>query len=927
MVNSRLVLINEQNVSTNYNLNTAMISDIGIKLNYEIKDIRHPEKSAGSFSKTVTLAGTPEVNRFFENVGMVNISLNTYNPTKKVKAKYYADEFHQFTGYLRIKSVEFDNMGNPTYQCDIIGQTTNFFQDIRDKYLTDLYNNATLIALGQDFSNYDSGHTVAKSVITASWANLGDSYVYPLIDWGTNNSSTNVRISDLRGCFFLWGYWNRIFKAAGYTWESNFIDSTFFKSLIVTPTKYAELTDSDLNDNKFLANTNGSEVFTKSLSSVSYPFLSYSETSVADINFQSEVYDTGNRFSTPTYTTNVSVTSNNYNVKANISLAFVVKKGVTDVSSATTVSSGQVKVFIYKGASQIAMNILDLTTATLGSSGANNIQLDLPNYVLAGNQNLTVKIQFTSVILVASSGTGTYSLEATVNSGSNFSSEFASKAVYQGKQVYTIDFIPENVKQSDLISWTIKMFNLQVQVDPDNEKNLIIEPYEDWQLGEDDWTDKHDESKPTTVIPCGELDFGKLIMKYSEDQDYFNTIHSAEYGEVYGTYDKVINNDFVFDERKVEVGFAATPIAKAPFSTTVMSTIIKKDNTVVAPTKNKPRILYWAGLTTFSQPQSWYLVDNSGATYYGSVPWAGHVDDPFAPSIDLNWGLPDKVYYTFPNQTWTTNNLYNKYWSKYINQITDKNSKIVTAWFNLTPRDIKNLDFRKVIFFKDAYYSLNKVIDYDPIQRTTTKVELVKLKDYDNFTESTVEFNGGLGGSENSYNKTANSGLSNGENNINNGNETSYILGGSGNFIASGAQSVNLINCENVIVEGDVENFTAVNVSNLTIDHTYSNTSITGKETPITITADTTLNAGYNNKIVYVDATSGDITLTWDCLNMEGVQVKLIRKDNSANQIFITDVGGYGTESFIGNALPYDLGMIQYDALNVTSLNDTIFQS
>ena len=187
---------------------------------------------------------------------------------------------------------------------------------------------------------------------------------------------------------------------------------------------------------------------TKSLSSVSYPFLSYSETSVADINFQSEVYDTGNRFSTPTYTTNVSVTSNNYNVKANISLAFVVKKGVTDVSSATTVSSGQVKVFIYKGASQIAMNILDLTTATLGSSGANNIQLDLPNYVPAGNQNLTVKIQFTSVILVASSGTGTYSLEATVNSGSNFSSEFASKAVYQGKQVYTIDFIPENVKQS-----------------------------------------------------------------------------------------------------------------------------------------------------------------------------------------------------------------------------------------------------------------------------------------------------------------------------------------------------------------------------------------------------------------------------------------------------------------------------------------------
>jgi hypothetical protein len=103
---------------------------------------------------------------------------------------------------------------------------------------------------------------------------------------------------------------------------------------------------------------------------------------------------------------------------------------------------------------------------------------------------------------------------------------------------------------------------------------------------------------------------------------------------------------------------------------------------------------------------------------------------------------------------YTTNNLYNKYWKKYITEITDKDSKIVKMWLYLTPQDIRNLDFSAKYFIDNSYYRLNKIENYNPINEQVTKCEFLKIKegspfvagDTDNPIDNLVNYNLVIGG-------------------------------------------------------------------------------------------------------------------------------------------------------------------------------------
>jgi hypothetical protein len=53
----------------------------------------------------------------------------------------------------------------------------------------------------------------------------------------------------------------------------------------------------------------------------------------------------------------------------------------------------------------------------------------------------------------------------------------------------------------------------------------------------------------------------------------------------------------------------------------------------------------------------------------------------------------------------------------------------MVAYFNLTSEDIRTIDFRDSYFVDCAYYRLNKIMDYNPIGNTLTKVELIKIRD------------------------------------------------------------------------------------------------------------------------------------------------------------------------------------------------------
>ncbi len=105
----------------------------------------------------------------------------------------------------------------------------------------------------------------------------------------------------------------------------------------------------------------------------------------------------------------------------------------------------------------------------------------------------------------------------------------------------------------------------------------------------------------------------------------------------------------------------------------------------------------------------WSHIASSGTTLRSNYAYAGHLDDVDSPTFDLSFGVPREVNYN-PTR-YTANNLYNKYWRDYIEQIADKDSKLFVGYFYLNEFDVQSLDFRDSFFFENEVWRLNKIIE------------------------------------------------------------------------------------------------------------------------------------------------------------------------------------------------------------------------
>ena len=111
----------------------------------------------------------------------------------------------------------------------------------------------------------------------------------------------------------------------------------------------------------------------------------------------------------------------------------------------------------------------------------------------------------------------------------------------------------------------------------------------------------------------------------------------------------------------------------------------------------------------------------STQNYYG---YAGHLNDPDVPTADLNFGVPNELFFNL-SAGQLQNNLFNSFYSPYIAEITDVNSKLFTCKMKFTEKDIFNLDFSKFIWIDGILYRLLKIYDYTPNE--LCKVDLLKV--------------------------------------------------------------------------------------------------------------------------------------------------------------------------------------------------------
>jgi hypothetical protein len=408
------------------------------------------------------------------------------------------------------------------------------------------------------------------------------------------------------------------------------------------------------------------------------------------------------------------------------------------------------------------------------------------------------------------------------------------------------------VEMSELFTSVLQMFNLYVEVDPNNERNLLIETRDTFysQGGTKDWTYKLARDRDVTLEPLGVLTDREYIYTYSEDGDYYNERYQSNRGHVYGRARVEIDNDFVQSSKETEIIFSPTPLINDNPSSRIIGAIYDSDiEDGFKQTDSNVRILQWGGMLP-SNPQWVFSYSNANQqnipllAAFNTYPYAGHWDNPITPTIDINFGLTYELYYqanAFTGTLQVTNaNLYNIYHRNYINEVTDKDSKVMTAMFYLEPTDINTLDFRDQIVIDNSYWRLNKVMNYNPFKEGLTKVELIKIKEAVTFQKSDRSLNaGGYLGKEkmpspsteiktngNKYppfqGKVSGAGNNVGQS------VTAFKVVGSRNTIGEGSKNITIFGNDNEVI-GGLHNVQLINTNGVLV--TDSNvTYINGKE-------------------------------------------------------------------------------------------------
>ena len=948
----------------------SYIDEIPISFNFLISDIRNPDKKNASFSKTITFPGTKDINKFFELIWKSNISLNYFNPNKKCDIYYYVNSVLQFKGDLQLIKINVDDStGEVVYETSCKGTIGNLFTKIADKLLSNPEDTSFTNCL--NFSTYN--HNLTFSNVTNSWATsiqvagspvsfaLGNGYTYPLINYGKTTvlagnpygyaAETDYNIKFFRPALYKKTILDKIFSDAGYTYTSTFFNSAFYKRQIIPSTNdkydksqyqlsqnqfYAGLTTNTLTTHVFSA-TNISSYWYAYYGTASPPFyqtILFNNTSTAPYNDAGSHYSSATGFFTQSTFINYKAQSNLiFDLKITASNASAYYAIITDIDVYIKIEGAPPSINSYKiqGQYLVGTNANNLITVvapstTVGPGG--------PLYVQFGITD--IKYQLTEINGTTLVNSGTSTVTCDIKPGSDFYANYENQQIVENDLVDLNNVLPNNIKQIDWLMSEFKLHNLYMVQDKTNEYNYFIEDRENFYSGSIDWSDKRDYSMKREVLPIGELDFLKYELAYKEDADYYNDKYQNDYKETFGKHYEYIDNDFITQTKDVSVIYSATPLVGNDVNGLVIPYILKNDNGVIESIGANIRSLYYAGLInlSFGNWSLWYSNGNTSTTYT-TYPFAGDCDNPYNPTLTLNWDTPHEIYYTYQQATYTDNNLYNRFYSKMINQLTDKNSKIERRYYNLTAYDIKNFDFRNVVW-DDGYYIVNAIKDYNFMKPQSTMVELLKLTDYAVFIpDNDIEkpFSNRIGNISQLQNLSSANGS-----NVNLG-YNSNIVGGDNNFIASGTNSVTLTNSNDVVIQSSISNFTGVNLTAsstitsgginlsdaITIDNlsgTYlakvNASQIVNKS--ITITANYTIDGTCN--FFYVSAVAGNINITIDGALFIDYEFTFFRTDATAN---LVKLYGAAAETLNGAALPQTIITGQYSTIKIKSNATNIF--
>jgi len=725
-----------------------LYDDEPIKFNKSIQSIEEPTATTSNFTRTFRVPANSGNGQYFKAV--FNVNSTDFDATKKADAYININNAYFVGGNIRLTAIYTNGERSKVeYEIVFMGETSTFASVVAPKNMSEI----NLNALGHNFT-YENVKLSWNAGPGSTGGLLNGDVVYPLCEWGYTygddnqpeqatlsvytgttggsmkgftNSLYPLLLTQFKPIVRAKRIWDAIFDDAGYTYESQFLDSMFFKNLYMVSTDVA---------------TSNAELVYTPYAIIGIPYSG--PTTLAFDNFtkvvaNNEYEDNTNSFNPVNSTYTIPFTGY-YTITSRLKMTFTPNNfiGYTNFSYA-----------MYKNGVQAVSRSGSLLTPGFSTYTENASSVFPQPYAtppvdpeydfdFSGNYTQGDVIEF--YIYVPS-----YQFNYLIFQVGSI--KFTGPAVIMPQGL-----MPTQYKQIDFIKGVNDRFKLMWQPDKENEKNFKIEPWVDWvkQGQQLDWSDKLNEELDVTIKPLFYTQPRRVIFKDSEEADVFNFSYQQQNKQVFGQLNQDSNIELITGDRVITSMFAPVPLA--PIAGTggfLIPHFAKDTETQRQPMQVKPRLVFYNGEQSVPPGLQYYMKDTPGGTGPSAIQQATYplISQfniyPFdQASYDLNWTNNPQFWDPLNNiyppaggsgatgfAGRTTNTTYVKYWEAWFDSTYNPYSRIMEATFALDSTDIYNLEFNDIIMVKDSWWSVTKITDYVLGTKQNVKVQLVKLGD------------------------------------------------------------------------------------------------------------------------------------------------------------------------------------------------------
>lgn len=704
--------------------------DVNFPLNFSAQDIKDISARKGGFSKTIILVGNQNNIDLLGSLYDVNVEQMTFNTNKLTKCAIVQNGIViaenmllQITGIEKI-STSTTVADSFTFTANVKDSVADFFTSIANSMMSDI-----------DLSQYN--HVLNATNVLATFGNtVADGYKYFPFYTPTNI----IPVREMIPSVYVKTYMDRMFAKAGKSYSVVNSAKFNFDKLVVP----MSITDASINVDAYkvqFSKAHSSNVTTSNPKWIpvgnKFPY-----TSVTESLDPANIFDpTTGGWTSPFYVASSESVTFNFQIARLFQLVnpnnatLRVKYMFNGAPYIYDTARMWLSIRIYKNGTQIADQIIlnPVSYSTLTPYQTLTILNDSINQSVVVT-NLNVGDVLTCAIVPGFGNTNsgnssqlvwvntintivnvqhilTFDSTVTITPSSNIT------GVFGNRDMNTL--IPKNIKQSDFLKGLCTLFNwLLIPDATDDDKINIIHRDEYYDSGTArDWSKKLaiDKGKVVEFIP--DVTAKKIVLSYKDDNDDVNKAYKSYTGETFGQVEYTLDNEYVKGIDRKEILFSPTPSVKTSYGGIVPF--------ILGSGKYNIRLLLDNGVQSLTTPiliQN-YQGNNVTSTTYSQASHFLNVDSPI---FDINFAQCDYYLQPFTGQV-TANNAYNLFWRRTMAQLNS--GKLLTSYFHLTESDIAMFELSDKIWCDNAWWHVNRIIDYNGNENTLTKVVLFSADD------------------------------------------------------------------------------------------------------------------------------------------------------------------------------------------------------